>query len=255
MEGEHAGAGLRSLLGSPVTEHRRPATRVRRRGLDAPRRSTWTTALLALLLLPGTALAGDGVFGDWKSVDWVSVGYAIPAPQERCDEEDNQPPCYRFETVAAVGRLELGRFRYGGFQLNIGSVFGGNDWTGKEHIGMGFLGLGYYAPISDGSPDEVGVVTQPLSGVFGPSYGLLNTNLYYRYNLDRFFLELGVEFSPVWNLGMSSDDAHPMTLGKLPIRLHLSLGFQTYRAAKSDPPPAPSEPDSDGRSRVDPATP
>jgi len=158
-------------------------------------------------------------------MDWFSVGLAIPVPQERCVEKDNKPPCVIFKEVAAVGRLEFGRFRYrSGFQWNIASGYLGRDWTGEERIAMGVLGVGIYAPIGDRDRHELGVMTQPLSGVYGPSHALINTQMYYRSYTKHVFVEVGLEYAVIWGLGLSSGGPPSFDSRDRPLQLQVSVG-------------------------------
>ncbi len=191
---------------------------------------------LALVLTSSAAL------GSWKSLDWVTVGFALPAPNELCEERNDGPPCYRYKSAPWIGRMEVGRFRYEHFQWNIASGHVGLDWNQKERLGLGFGGVGLYWPLSDDGRHEVGFLVQPLSGTFGPTYGLLKSDVYYRVNLDHifdgFFLEAGFEFTPIWNLDMSGTGDMSMALDDWPIHLHLPVGFQTFSESLSGDEPS-----------------
>jgi hypothetical protein len=179
-----------------------------------------------LICYSSAALSADSDSRRLKGVDWVSLGFAVPIPQKRCEEQNNQPPCHLFEQVPHVGRMELGRFRYASFQWNIASGYVGQDWTGKERLAFGLAGLGLYRTFGDEETQEVGGIIQPLSGVFGPTHALMNTNLYYRNYFPHLFVELGLEFAAIWNLAMSSEGSstRPFSLSTMPLQLHISVG-------------------------------
>ncbi len=158
-------------------------------------------------------------------MDWFSVGLAIPAPQAHCLEKGNTPPCDVFKQVATVGRLEFGRFRYrSGFQWNIASGYFGRDWVGKERIAMGILGVGIYAPVGDRDRHELGVIAQPLSGVYGPTHAVLNTQMYYRSYAKHVFVEVGLEYAVIWGIGLSSGGVPSFDRNGRPIQLQVSVG-------------------------------
>ena len=156
--------------------------------------------LLTVLVVP-SAQSGDRssfLHNDWETNDWLSLGIVLPAPSEHCEEENNQPPCYRVTSVPIIVRIEVGRFRSKTYQWNIASGSVGLDWTGREHIRVGFAGFGMHWRTSNPN-QEVGFLLQPLSIFMGPqSFGNSNTNLYFRHNYKTHFWEVGVDFSVYW---------------------------------------------------------
>ena len=178
------------------------------------------------LMLPLEAFAG-ALFQNADEVDWLGIGVMVPAPQERCVERNDQPPCYRFEQAPTVGRVELVRIRTKtNFQWNLVSGFGGMDWTGEERLGMGILGLGRYKTLGADGRREIGLMVQPLAGIYGPTHAFIDVNVYHRNYFKHAFVEIGMEFAAIWNLAMSSESSsrNPMPFNKMPVQLHVSVG-------------------------------
>jgi len=123
-----------------------------------------------------------------------------------------------------VARLEVGRYRWETGQLAVGHAFFGVDWYAREHIGLGFVGLGHHWRLDAAARHELGYLVWPLSLFLGRALGNITTQGYYRFNGQRSFVEVGLEFSPLWDSNFLGDTVR-MKLSEMPAHLYVSVGL------------------------------
>jgi hypothetical protein len=175
---------------------------------------------------PTTAEDNSLLRNDWETTDWIQLGIVLPAPSRHCEEEDDQPPCYRAKQPPIIMRAEIGRIRGEILQGNLASGSMGLDWIGREHIRLGIAGFGAHfpGPFANG---EWGFLIQPLSLYMGSnSWGMTNTNLHLRHNWPHFFIETGIDFSVYWitsPLGNEKPWGHGIE--GFPLFLYISTGI------------------------------